>query len=170
MALRRRKRKNQPTMVVHSEKVGEEITESFVDTETPPPLTFRNVGWRARREVIPKSRELVTIGPESQWWTKTERHEGVKISAKGSILRLEPPATATDEDVERVCRLFSSAAAIRINPRGNADRAVYDLVDVSAAAKQSARAVILALVTEARTQDRERLREIVEATMDKVGL
>jgi hypothetical protein len=118
-----------------------------------------------RRVEHPNPLRLLTLGAEHGAWDG-----GPLPDAHGAIVRVVPPANATDESIGVVldrCRALG-VAAVKLLPRAAGDVAVVP--EVARAARRSHRAVVDELVQGAEGVDREALARAVGATMDEEGL
>lgn len=112
-------------------------------------------------------RKLVTIHPSDSAWTSL----GVRC-AEGSIVRVRPPATASDADVARVeaALLQAGAVRVRVEPRAAGEKVVAPVMAPKRAARSTMRATVLSMATEARTHNREALRAELERAMSEEGI
>lgn len=119
------------------------------------------------------TRRLYTVEPDRSEWLHTERVLGVgpKEFFEGAIVRLRPPATATDVDVDRVRTFYEKAGAAKVSvlPRPKADVIPQDVQQAPAKAV-GAREAVLSLVEESNTKDRDGLRAFCERVMAECGL
>lgn len=126
------------------------------------------------RSVIPVkldgSRELATIPPESLIWAP-ENNFKWKPGA-GAIVRLRPPADASDADVERASEYFRKAGAERVTvlPRPRAEVIPAEAHERSPEKALGARDAVLSLVAESNSKDKEALAKLCERVMAEVGL
>lgn len=128
-------------------------------------------GFGPKVEVVPLAgARLVTVGPESEAWKVFELPADAS-KLRDSFVRLRPPVGVTDEAVERVHRLFTGAGArVRVE-MPNAPIVVSQATEVEEeAAHESAREVVLQLVDEAHTTERDALKGFCESVMAEVGL
>lgn len=112
-------------------------------------------------------RRLVTIYPSDPVWTSfTPKCEA------GSIVRVRPPATASDADVARVeaALLKSGAVRVRVEPRVAGEKVVAPQEAPKRAARSSMRETVLQMASEARTHNREALCEELERAMSAEGI
>jgi hypothetical protein len=116
------------------------------------------------------ARALLTVEQESALWDP-DRRCAVSVP-RGAIVRLRPPATATDDDVARVRDCYEKLGAERVSvlPRPKAEVVPARVAREAPARAESARAAVLALVEEANTKDRATLRSLCEMVMAEVGL
>jgi hypothetical protein len=113
---------------------------------------------------------LVTIGPLDPIWGSDGQQQPVKKF--GRFVRVQPPADATDEQIERVRELAIlfgfGAVKVVVQPRRRA--AVITLPKEGRRLHQTARAVVGQLVDESNVEDRAALQQFVEQVMGKEGL
>lgn len=112
------------------------------------------------------SRRLVTIAPGDDYW-KSGVVEGVE---KGTIVRIRPPAEASDEAVENLVRIMREcgAEACHVQPRERAAAVVPR--ESAKRSSSSARQVVRDMVAESRSDDRDALSAECEGIMQEVGL
>ena len=130
-----------------------------------PPLSEPPIG--VRFVALSDVRRLVTIGPSDSVWTSF-----VVRCEKGAIVRVRPPATASDADLERVEAelLRLGAARVRVEPRATGDTVVAPIDVPRKAARSTMRETVLAMASEARTHNREALQDELEHAMTKAGI
>lgn len=117
------------------------------------------------------SARLATLGEDGFEVWASDPHQVVRCGdeLRGGFVRVQPPATASDEAVEAVRRrlLEAGAAGVRVLPRL---RAAAAPVPAEALAVPSVREVVLELVAEVPSRDRDKLRGIVEGVMAEAGI
>jgi hypothetical protein len=130
------------------------------------------------RSIAAEARKLITIDADHGCW----KGDGLRIDDfgdgfKGAIVRIMPPADATDERIETIGKLceMSGAVATKILPR----RAIGA---IGAAAEQEKKAdgkeeralglreAVHAVAARMATADRDALRVELDSVMDEVGL
>lgn len=119
------------------------------------------------------SRALVTIEATAALWSALRTGETTSFpKVNGAIVRMRPPADATDEEVAGMRALLEARGAERVialaRPKG--DVLPAKLAAKLATAPRGAREVVLGLVEEANAKDRNKLRELAEKVMAEVGL
>lgn len=124
-------------------------------------------------EVVPVfARQLMTFDENNPVW-KTSTLSAVGAGWSGAIVRLRPPADVEDGRVEQVKKAFVEAGAARVKiearrkvvvPRRSHEKAPVERK------RSTAREVVMVLVKESNTEDREALLEIVERTMSEENL
>jgi hypothetical protein len=112
------------------------------------------------------TRELVTIRPTDPVWTSDRI-----VCKPGSIVRLQPPATASDADITRVKEGLTRAGAarVRVEPRATGEKVVAQKEE-RPAARASIREVVFGMANEARTHNREALRAELERSLSEEGI
>lgn len=112
-------------------------------------------------------RRLVTIHPSDSVWTSF-----VVRCEPGSIVRVRPPATASDADVARVetALLQAGAARVRVESRAAGEKVVAPIDVPKRAARSSMRSTVLTMASEARTHNRKALLEELERAMSAEGI
>lgn len=127
---------------------------------------FRDLPIGVRFVALDDVRQLVTIHPTDPVWTSFE----VRCEA-GSIVRVRPPATASDADIERIEAelLRAGAARVRVEPRAAGEKVVAP-IERRPAVRSTMRETVLRMADEARTHNREALRDELERAMTKAGI
>lgn len=140
-------------------RVRVEIPVSIPALRTPP------VG--VRFVALSDVRRLITIHPTDSVWSSSV----VRCEA-GSIVRVRPPATASDADVERIEAELKRAGAVRVRvePRASGEKVVATQEAPKRAARSTMRETVLSMASEARTHNREALLEELERTMSEEGI
>jgi hypothetical protein len=115
---------------------------------------------------LDSTRDLVTIRPSDPVWSSSE-----PTCKAGAIIRLQPPATASDADVTRVREWFlrSGAVRVRVEPRAAGEKVVAP-VETKPAVRASMRTVVLEMAEEARTHNREALRAELDRALSEEGI
>lgn len=128
---------------------------------------FRDSPIGVRFVALSNVRRLVTIHPTDRVWTSFDAR-----CEKGSIVRVRPPATASDADIERVEAALKRAGAVRVRvePRAAEEKVVAKEEAPKRAARSTMRETVLAMANEARTHNREALLEELEGAMTKAGI
>lgn len=118
--------------------------------------------------VVPvESRHLADFGPTSAVW------EGASAAPEeGSIVRVRPPPGTPPEVIARVLDEVEKAGAraIKVVPPSRAMVIPTEKNEAPRTARAQARDVVMQLVDEANTQDRDALRGVVDHAMGKAGL
>lgn len=115
---------------------------------------------------IEDSRRLVTIGTDAAVWGD---RQAVLPIERGCLVRIEPPASVADADVEHVqlrCEL-AGAAAVVVLPRRKAAVVVKPKERKPHA---RGRELVHRMVEESNFDDKADLHEFVENIMARVGL
>lgn len=129
---------------------------------------------KTRREsafkLISGSRALVTIKSDSKVW-KSEA-EIKKLSIGGAIVRLIPPADATDFQLEELKTKLEAreTAAIKVLPRQQLGKAGESDDDPKREASKDLRAAVLDVAGRMATDDRTALLEELNSAMDEAGI
>lgn len=128
---------------------------------------FRDPPIGVRFVALSDVRRLLTIHPTDSVWTS--------FAAKcelGSIVRVRPPATASDADVQRVeaALLKAGAVRVRVEPRAVGEKVVAKPEAPKRAARSTMRQTVLTMASEARTHHREALLEELERAMSEEGI
>jgi hypothetical protein len=128
---------------------------------------FRDAPIGVRFVPLSDVRRLVTIHPNDRVWTSFDAR-----CPEGAIVRVRPPATASDADVERVEAGLKRAGAVRVRvePRVAGEKVVAPVNTPKRVARSTMREMVLAMVQEARTHNREALRDELERAMTKAGI
>lgn len=121
----------------------------------------------ARVRVVPVAQPVVmlTLGPEHGAW-----EGGPLPDAHGGIVRVVPPAQATDEQIGAVLDRLRNlgTAGVKLLPRATGDAVVLPAVERPV--RKRHREVVTELVNESVGVDRALLLEVVQAVMDAEGL
>jgi hypothetical protein len=134
------------------------------DSESIP--AFRDKPLGVQFVALQDTRELVTIRPTDLVWTLQD------IACKaGSIVRLQPPATASDADIARVKEglIRSGAVRVRVEPRAAGEKIVAH-VEERPAARATVREVVFAMASEARSHNPKALRNELERALSEEGV
>lgn len=128
---------------------------------------FRDRPIGVRFVALSDVRRLVTIHPTDSVWTSF-----APKCEHGSIVRVRPPATASDADIARVEAelLRLGAARVRVEPRVAGEKVVASVDVPKRAARATMRETVLQMGNEARTHNREALREELETALTKAGI
>lgn len=150
-------------------------TDQNGSVEPPKVSTKQIAAAKAARAVVQVPLEgarcLVTIEADGSEWEE-EPDFRLDPLPPGAIVRLRPPATATDGAIDRLRALFEQAGAARVTvlPRPRADvlpEAVASSVPEKAV---GAREAVLGLVEESNAKDKAVLRDLAERVMAEVGI
>jgi hypothetical protein len=137
----------------------------------PREMSFDESGDRARVQVVPiaDAADFVTIGAGSPIFARAINPSGVPQLA-GKFIRIDPPPDASDEYIEviRKALLTGGALAVRVMPRPR--KLVTPGVATERRERAGARDVVLRMVEESNSRDREKLRATVETVMGKAGI
>lgn len=123
------------------------------------------------RHVARPGRWVLNVRPEDRGvWECPELPIGLGPAGKGALVKLHPPADATDERIEEVAAAFKAAgaAAVQKAPRAPKAKTVPTKVQTTKAATH--RQVVAELVAEARFPDKRALQEACEQLMDEESL
>lgn len=121
------------------------------------------------------ARTLFTIGPEHLLWSVAKagnapnlRAEGADVW-KGTIVRLQPPSTATDDHITNVKRWLEEmgAAIVRTDSRATAD--LLPLLPLEERASLDQRTVVMRLA-EGIGQRVTELKELLDVELSRVAL
>jgi hypothetical protein len=118
-------------------------------------------------------RELVTIRPTDRMWTDV-----APTCRAGSIVRLQPPAAASDADVQRVREGLVRAGAerVRVEPRATGEKVVASPFEDLAYEwnpkhpRRAIRETVMSMADEARTHNRQALRAELERALSEEGI
>lgn len=128
---------------------------------------FRDPPIGVRFVALSDVRRLITIHPTDPVWTSFD----VRCES-GSIVRVRPPATASDADIERIESALRRAGAVRvrIEPRAAGEKVVAQIEVPKRAVRSTMRETVLMMASEARTHNREALLEELERAMSEEGI
>lgn len=128
--------------------------------------------WAVNEHLV-EARALIEIGPNDPWKRFESGDYKVHANVKGAIIKVVPPASATDETIDRLRTVLIEAGALTVRvmprPKGAVIPAGVE-VKTKKPAHRSVREVVLQLTKEANSKDHAALKTIVEETMSKVGL
>lgn len=134
---------------------------------TPQGPELRLGPFSARRVPV-EARGLRTVGPDDGFWKGDAIRE-----PWGELVRVLPPADATDEVVARAEAAFYElgAAKVRVGARaaGKATIPAGDRSPAPLTARRSIRDVCKELVAEARVDDRSALSVLVDRLLSEAG-
>lgn len=135
--------------------------------EHPVSIPERDHPIGVRFVALSDVRRLVTIHPSDSVWTSF-----VVRCEPGSIVRVRPPATASDADIERVEAALkrAGAARVRVEARSAGEKVVASIDIPRRAARSTMRETVLQMASEARTHNREALIEELERAMSAEGI
>lgn len=117
---------------------------------------------------VKHARRFVTFETGDVYWLNGST-DGIGVT--DAFVRVQPPSTATDEQIETL-RVFlekGCAAEIRFQPRPRGE-VVTAKSHVEAPKHTSIRETVLSLVDGANSKNPDALKMLVEETMGKVGL
>jgi hypothetical protein len=122
----------------------------------------------AIKVVLIETSEFIVIGPEHQIWTTPS---GRWDELSSSFVRVIPPPTATDEDIERVTKWAQSAGPLLVDvkPRPKT-QVVVRQAEPNTQTSKSIRQVVEAMTDEANSKNPPLLKEIVQTVLGRVGL
>jgi hypothetical protein len=121
------------------------------------------------RVVLLDTTEFDVIGPDHEVW-KSSSLERLDATRK-SFIRIIPPPSASDEDIERVKRWAMTAVPVMldIKPRPKT-QVVTDQATPKKHVDKTIRQVVEAMLDEANSKNPAALKEIGQEIMAKVGL
>lgn len=129
--------------------------------------------WKVEHIGVASPRPLRTIETTNKAWSnkRLPAKKALRTFAEdGAIIRLRPPAGGAERaEALKAALLDAGAAAVKVLPPEPGSATVVNN-PTKAAPVRSNRDVILSIVEEANTDDRDALRALVEDTMDGVGL
>lgn len=108
------------------------------------------------------ARRLITIGPEDAFW-KT----GVVVAPDGAIVRVRPPAQATDDQIANLKKLLEKSATVRFDSRAAADAIIHppqEMMSMRADARQTC------MEMAETSSRRDELKQLLDAELTKVRL
>ncbi len=114
--------------------------------------------------------ELATVEPDDAVWGMDLSTYSSSRWTPGSIVRIRPPASASIQLILELAKYFRhkvQAKAIKVLPRPSGEVVIQN---VERMAQASPRKVIMTMVDEANTNDREVLRSKMQEVLDSVGL
>lgn len=108
------------------------------------------------------SRKVVTL----DGWEGT-----AALNVVGAIVRVNPPATSTDEQVADVKKrlIDAGAVAVKVMPRASAGSVVKPQTE-DRSSVMTVRGTVMGMIDEARVVDRDALRAVVEEALVQEGL
>jgi len=110
---------------------------------------------------------MVTIGAEHPAWADPLKMGEVE----GLFVRLVPPLNCPDVDVVRMRVQAEELGAVAVKvERVRRDETISGRPEIAPEPPRRARDIVMELVAEARTADRERLHARVERALDEAGL
>jgi len=112
-----------------------------------------------------KSRRLVTIGPDAAVWKEPEDADSPEWM-KGAIVRLQPPADASDQLVSAMEKILygAGAAVVRIDQRAQED------VEPVADAPTEPEVNLREAATRAAASEPQGVRDVVEEALSRAKL
>lgn len=116
---------------------------------------------------------LLTIGPDHSYWRVGPPAAPEGDTWSGTIVRVRPPATATDHEVEAlVAALRDLGSAVKVDPRAAAEGVVVEDEDGGKHVdSRSLRQVVTDRLSRARNVlDPERLRHLLDRALDEAGI
>jgi hypothetical protein len=117
------------------------------------------------------ARTLLTFAEEHPAWT--EGWAGPNADeARGALVRLFPPAAASEERIASVARALEAAGAARVKivSRETPPDVVRRIVDDPSRSEASHREVVVRMADEARSRDRGALKALLDEVMTEEGL
>jgi|HubBroStandDraft_5_1064220.scaffolds.fasta_scaffold183013_2 hypothetical protein len=147
---------------------GQEVADALVGLVAEVPE-----GCVVEPRTFEKGRALLRVHPDGSAWAIPDTFASMLGTiAEGAIVRLDPPASASDADVDVVRDAFvrAGAAAVRVSDRQRDAVVVDPETKVEIAAPRDVRAIVRELVDAANVEDREALRELCEVHLSKAGL
>jgi hypothetical protein len=115
-----------------------------------------------------KARMLITLGPNHAMW----RNGATWIPSlyAGALVRLVPPAEATEAEIQANAETLraNGASAVRVMPKAASE--TVGLPKAPLAPAKPYRAIVMELVEQAATEDREGLRGAVIEALMRAGL
>lgn len=126
---------------------------------------------RVRRVELKEPRALVTVDVDHPVW-KDGSAARPDPATSGAIVRLRPPHTASDADVERVRAHYQNGGAVRVTvlPRLRSEVIPADVSNRRPEKAIGARQAVLEIVEETNSKDRELLLALCEKIMAENGL
>jgi hypothetical protein len=115
----------------------------------------------------PEARVLQTISPDDPVW-----RGGAASCAPGAIVRIRPPADASNADVERLINALRRAGAVRCRaePRAASAEVLTRPERPAKAERRTIREVVERMVAESRAHDREALAATTDEALTEEGL
>lgn len=130
-------------------------------------VTSENLPPNVRFVPSPAARALATTTPDDPVW------RGSPASCEpGAIVRLRPPADASDADVARVRAAHERAGAVRcrVEPRAPGAEVLARPRSAEKAERRTFREVVMGMAAEARPHDREALVAVLDEALTEEGL
>jgi len=126
----------------------------------PPPLV--------RFVHLTDSRVLMTVRPADPVWSGAP-----PICPMGAIVRIRPPAEASDADVlrQRDAHERAGAARVRVEPRAAGERVLPPVAaPETSAVRATVRGVVMSMAAEARAHDSAALVEVLDRALSEQGV
>lgn len=130
-------------------------------------VTSENLPPNVRFVPSPEARPLSTTTPDDPVW------RGAPASCPpGAIVRLRPPADASDADVARAREAHERAGAVRcrVEPRAAGVEVLARPRSAGKAERRTFREVVMGMAAEARAHDREALVAVLDEALTEEGL
>lgn len=132
-------------------------------------------GWEVTARAIEGGRKMVRVHPDGMVWAREDLATlpaSMMPAMEGAIVRIDPPADASDAKVEEVRAAFerAGAEAVRVSTRSNSDVVVHEPPPGAPPVRRDLREVVHELVEGANVDDLPALRELAERLMAKAGL
>jgi hypothetical protein len=153
---------------------------SKVTPEEKPPSTGRLEPAATRFTVdsyrLQTAREFVTVPPDSPLWSGKKPCEadwtkgGKELPPPGSFVRVQPPVDAPDSLIGDLRVLLEREGRIVVVLPKPRTRVVTEAATPEPIKTSSIRDVVMTMVEEANTQDRDALRTVIETALSEVGL
>ncbi len=134
-------------------------------------------GWSVKTVELGGARRLVSIETDSEVWSSdvdVRQALGSKYKIEGAIVRVKPPAVASDEQITHVKELLAEhgAVAVKVLPRASGEIPAHVAKESRGRGPQrTIRQVVLdraAAVSNSR--DRDALLQTLNNIMDEAGL
>lgn len=166
-------KKAKPKMVVHSETVGEPITQDFLSGKAT--RVYRVTEHRRPPEYV---RSLVVIDTDDPLWMNADDNATPMVhaypEAKDGIVWIIPPHDASELAIERVVRACKNDGAhtIKLMPRAPSADVVPAQQHAGDAehAPQTAREMVLEMADEANSTNTKALKKLLNDVLGEEGL
>lgn len=118
------------------------------------------------------ARALVTIGPNDKYWdlaemSKAGRRKAYALPPKGAIVRVQPPSTATDEQIAQLREWLRECAVVRVDARAPGEQIVVEKQKAKGV-RQNAREVVMEMAE--KSSRKLELCQLLDGLLKKVGL
>ncbi len=134
-------------------------------------------GWSVKNVELGDARRLVSIETDSEVWATdidVRQALGAKHEIGGAIVRVKPPAGASDEQITHVKELLAEhgAVAVKVLPRASGEIAAHVSKENQGQRPQrTIRQVVLDRAgAVSNSRDREALLQTLNNVMDEAGL